>query len=32
VLELCRAARSLERLMHFSTAFVSGTRVGVILE
>jgi len=32
VLELCAAARSLERLMHFSTAFVSGTRVGVILE
>jgi thioester reductase-like protein len=32
VLELCRAARKLERLMYFSTAFVSGTRVGVILE
>lgn len=32
VLELCRAARRLERLSHFSTAFVSGTRVGVILE
>jgi thioester reductase-like protein len=32
VLELCRAARKLERLSHFSTAFVSGERVGVILE
>jgi thioester reductase-like protein len=32
VLELCRGARRLERLVHFSTAFVSGTRVGVILE
>jgi thioester reductase-like protein len=32
VLELCRAARGLSRLSHFSTAFVSGTRVGVILE
>ena len=32
VLELCRAARRLERLSHFSTAFVSGERVGVILE
>ncbi len=32
VLELCRAARRLSRLSHFSTAFVSGTRVGVILE
>jgi len=32
VLELCRAAERLARLMHFSTAFVSGTRVGVILE
>jgi len=32
VLELCHAARRLDRLTHFSTAFVSGTRVGVILE
>ena len=32
VLELCRAARCLRRLSYFSTAFVSGTRVGVILE
>jgi thioester reductase-like protein len=32
VLELARAARRLERLTHFSTAFVSGQRVGVILE
>jgi thioester reductase-like protein len=32
VLEVCRAARRLERFVHFSTAFVSGTRVGVILE
>jgi len=32
VLELCRSARRLERLSHFSTAFVSGQRVGVILE
>jgi len=32
VLELCRAARRLSRLSYFSTAFVSGTRVGVILE
>lgn len=32
VLELCQAARRLSRLSHFSTAFVSGTRVGVILE
>ena len=32
VLELCQAARRLRRLSHFSTAFVSGTRVGVILE
>jgi thioester reductase-like protein len=32
VIELARAARKLERLSHFSTAFVSGTRVGVILE
>ncbi len=32
VLELGRAARSLSRLNHFSTAFVSGDRIGVILE
>jgi len=32
VLELARAARRLERLTPFSTAFVSGERVGVILE
>jgi len=32
VLELARAARRLRRLNHFSTAFVSGTRQGVILE
>lgn len=32
VIELARAARRLSRLSHFSTAFVSGTRVGVILE
>ncbi|ACG74003.1 male sterility domain protein [Anaeromyxobacter sp. K] len=32
VLELGRAARRLRRLNHFSTAFVSGDRVGVILE
>ncbi len=32
VLELCRAAAGLERLNHFSTAYVSGDRVGVILE
>jgi thioester reductase-like protein len=32
VLELGGAARRLERLTHFSTAFVSGTRTGVILE
>ncbi len=32
VLELCRAAPGLERLDHFSTAYVSGGRVGVILE
>jgi thioester reductase-like protein len=32
VLELCRAAPGLARLNHFSTAFVSGDRVGVILE
>jgi thioester reductase-like protein len=32
VLELCQAARRLQRLNHFSTAYVSGDRVGVILE
>ena len=32
VLELARAARRLERLHHFSTAYVSGDRKGVILE
>src|SRR5512138_82213 len=32
VLELCQAARRLQRLAHFSTAYVSGDRVGVILE
>jgi len=32
VLELCQAARGLRRLNHFSTAYVSGDRVGVILE
>ncbi len=32
VLELCRAAPGLTRLDHFSTAYVSGDRVGVILE
>jgi thioester reductase-like protein len=32
VLELARAAPRLERLNHFSTAWVSGDRVGVILE
>jgi thioester reductase-like protein len=32
VLELARTARRLRRLHHFSTAYVSGTRVGVILE
>jgi len=32
VLELARAARRLRRLNHFSTAFVSGNRQGVILE
>ena len=32
VLELARAARRLRRLNHFSTAFVSGDRAGVILE
>jgi thioester reductase-like protein len=32
VLELARGARRLKRLNHFSTAWVSGDRVGVILE
>ena len=32
VLELCAQAPLLSRLIHFSTAFVSGTRHGVILE
>jgi nucleoside-diphosphate-sugar epimerase len=32
VLELARAARRLARLNHFSTAYVSGDRQGVILE
>jgi len=32
VLDLALAARRLRRLNHFSTAFVSGDRVGVILE
>jgi thioester reductase-like protein len=32
VLELCAQAPGLERLVHFSTAFVSGTRRGVVLE
>jgi thioester reductase-like protein len=32
VLELALAARRLRRLNHFSTAYVSGDRVGVILE
>jgi nucleoside-diphosphate-sugar epimerase len=32
VLDLCVAARRLRRLNHFSTAFVCGDRVGVILE
>jgi len=32
VLELCQGARRLQRLNHFSTAYVSGNRVGVILE
>jgi thioester reductase-like protein len=32
MLELCHQARRLERLVHFSTAFVSGTRTGVVLE
>ncbi len=32
VIELCRTAANLGRLNHFSTAYVSGDRVGVILE
>jgi nucleoside-diphosphate-sugar epimerase len=32
VIELARAARRISRLNHFSTAYVSGDRVGVILE
>jgi thioester reductase-like protein len=32
VLELCGGATRLERMLHFSTAFVSGRRHGVILE
>lgn len=32
VLELCLAARSLERLMYVSTAYVAGTRTGVVYE
>jgi thioester reductase-like protein len=32
VLDLAHAARGLRRLNHFSTAYVSGDRVGVILE
>jgi thioester reductase-like protein len=32
VLELARATRSLRRLIHWSTAFVSGKRKGVVLE
>jgi thioester reductase-like protein len=32
VVELCQAAPGLRRLNHFSTAYVSGDRVGVILE
>jgi thioester reductase-like protein len=32
VLELCAQASQLERLVHFSSAFVSGTRSGVVLE
>ena len=32
VLELARASRRLDRLHHFSTAYVSGDREGVILE
>lgn len=32
VLELGRSIEGLERLMHFSSAFVSGNRTGVILE
>jgi len=32
LLELCEQASSLERFIHFSTAFVSGTRTGTVLE
>jgi thioester reductase-like protein len=32
VLDLCAQAPGLERLIHFSTAFVSGTRTGAVLE
>jgi nucleoside-diphosphate-sugar epimerase len=32
LLELCEQAPSLQRLIHFSTAFVSGTRTGPVLE
>lgn len=32
VLELCAQATRLERLVHFSTAFVSGARAGPVLE
>ena len=32
MLELCGQAPRLERLIHFSTAFVSGTRTGVVRE
>jgi thioester reductase-like protein len=32
VLELCAQVPGLERLVHFSTAFVSGRRAGVVLE
>jgi thioester reductase-like protein len=32
VIELCRKARSLQRLVHFSSCFVSGTRTGTVYE
>jgi len=32
VLDLCAAARSLERLVYVSTAYVAGTRTGVVYE
>jgi nucleoside-diphosphate-sugar epimerase len=32
ILELCQRAPQLERLVHFSTAFVSGTRTGLVRE